>query len=77
MAKHRKPNHDAQGNNLAGQEVYYNASTGDKIVIGGFTHTVVDTWPNGVKVARGMDEETLTYRELKRRGAFFAQTEEV
>jgi hypothetical protein len=70
MAKRREPNKDASGNDLAGQEISYNLSTGDAFVLGGLTYTVADSYPNGVRTIGG---EEFTYRELKRRGAFFAK----
>jgi hypothetical protein len=78
MATTRKPNHNACGQDLAGQEVNYNATSGDVIVIGGYNYNVVDTYPNGVHTRRpGMSEDspvdTFTYRELIKRGAFFAK----
>jgi hypothetical protein len=69
----RRPNHDAAGNDLTGQPVNYNLNTTDRIVIGGYVYTVVDTYPAGVRVARGLTSEVIAYRELIRRGAFFAK----
>lgn len=72
----RKPNHTASGESMVGKEVNYDASTGDKIVLNGYTFDVKDTYPHGiVAVYHGECHEEgfkFTYRELKRRGAFYA-----
>lgn len=73
MPTTRKPNHDAQGNNMAGQEVNYNATTGDAVVIGGYTWKVVASYNHGIMAKRGRTERQFTYRELLREGAFFAE----
>jgi hypothetical protein len=74
MPEKCKPNHDAAGNDLTGQEVNYNANSGDSIVIGGLTYKVRDSFPWGIHAQRGRRGALpFTYKELLRRGAFFAK----